>query len=997
MSKKWFGLFILVTASLSIASYVLLRGNRGFSIADETRLGKPLAVIREIRKDVRFKNPGDFFWQESGEGQKLYNGSEVFVGTQSRATVFFSGNRRAKLSADTLLRISQDVADQNNLVLSLNDGAFNLKSFPNDKTGLVLKVDEAGLKIGPGFRFDLYVKKREDGLGLAMASGKMGMTGVTEKTELLQGESIIIKERSTDIGNTAETRDSGNSKKVELYIDETLDTSVKLIQPVDNQIVYNGGRPQLFRWSGGSQERMTLQYSTHPDFFENVIDADVTGLSVFTIPTKELHGDVFWRLVSYYKGVPQYSKAGFFKITNIDGVSFDKVTLQYLSRGKWQLEADVQEKAALRYEYQVSQQTDFNELFDAYLGKPPFRSMIDSHGDFFIRVRRIYDNGLVSGWSEVKTVRVREPLKNPVLHLASQSENKEGLVTAHLTWEQVPDTAEYLLQFSRSPEFKSQQSLSIKDKLETDVSHSQSTPIYYRLVAQSQEGETSLPSNVVSVKASELHKEKNQALLAQRMAEEEKLKEKNPKFSMVSPSDKAVFYVQQKITFTWDGQGADLLQISTVPKFTQDTEDYPVQGQNSLELTRTKTAKLYWRLNNKKKSLNLPGRLFTVLPQTDTLIENIDLHFIGRGKWEIFPKVKDARAAETYQVQLSRDSGFTKIYKDQTQSLNKGIEITEDGEYFVRARKILEGKAISAWSNTVSQFIRPPLSAPVLGKDEEELLSHEVIQVKLFWENVKNASSYLVEIADTEKFGNIQRSIIARENSYSVEHSAREPSYLRVSARSKEGELSPTSKVFKIKGLVPGPAIDRYEVVFANYDDPKDTDKLHILWSHRKNAKKYVVEVGRKEDLRDAQKFETVNIEFFRPVKEEGWYYFRLRPISGSTEFFDTPSSIYAIEYRKLKELGVATLDAPQKGQVVKAEGAKPNVRFAWGQVLGAAWYELELARDTDFKNGVLYKVEARDYLLRSGIDKGRWYFRVRGRSQTQSSPWSSPSFFELR
>ncbi|WP_413612566.1 hypothetical protein [Bdellovibrio sp. HCB-110] len=996
MSKKWLGLIILLMASLSVASYVLLRGNRGFSIADETRLGKPLAVVREIHKDVRFKNPGDFFWQESEEGQKLYNGSEVFVGAKSKATVFFSGNRRAKLSADTLLRISQDVADQNSLVLALSDGAFNLKNFPNDKTGLVLKVDEAGLKIGPGFRFDLYVKKRDDGLGLAMASGKMGMAGVTEKTELLQGESIIIKERSSDLGSTANVPE-GNQKKVELYIDETLDASVKLLHPVDNQIVYNSGRPQLFQWSGGSQEKMILQYSTHPDFFEKVVDADVTGLSVFAIPTKELHGDVFWRLVSYYKGVPQYSKAGFFKITNIDGVSFDKVTLQYLSRAKWQLEADVQEKAALRYEYQVSQQTDFNELFDAYLGKPPFRSMIDSHGDFFIRVRRIYDNGLVSGWSEIKTVRVREPLKNPVLQLASQSENKEGLVTAHLTWEQIPETAEYLLQFSRSPEFTSQQSLSIKDKLETDVSHSQSAPIYYRLVAQSQEGEISPPSNIVAVRASELQKEKNQALLAHRMAEEEKLKEKNSKFSVTSPADKSVFYVQQKIKFTWDGPGAETLQLSTVPKFTQDIEEYPVQGKNSLELTRTKTEKLYWRLNNKKKSFNLPGRMFTVLPQTDTLIESIDLHFIGRGKWEIFPQVKGARAAETYQVQLSHDAGFTKIYRDQTQSLNKGIEITEHGEYFVRAKKISEGKAISAWSNTVTQFIRPPLSAPILGKNEEQLISPEVIQVKLAWETVQNASSYLVEIADTEKFGSIQRSIIVRENNYSVEHSTKEPSYLRVSARSQEGELSPASKVFKIKGLVPGPAIDRYEVVFANYDDPKDTDKLHVLWSHRKNAKKYIIEVGRKEDLRDAQKFETVNIEFFRPVKEEGWYYFRLRPISGSTEFFDTPSSVYAIEYRKLKELNVATLDAPQKGQIVKAEGAKPNVRFAWGQVLGAAWYELELARDTDFKNGVLYKVEARDYLLRSGIDKGRWYFRVRGRSQTQSSPWSPPSFFELR
>ncbi|CAE80799.1 hypothetical protein AB1A81_13945 [Bdellovibrio bacteriovorus] len=999
--KKKLVLAALVLFIGIIAGVAYLAGIPGLSKVDETTLGKPLAVIREIRTQVRHKYPGDFFWRTASDGQKLFNGSEVFVGEKSAAVLHFSGNRRARLSENTLLRISEDSGGRNNLILALNDGSFNLRSFPNDNTGIILRVDQAGLRIGPGSKYDLYVKKKEHALGLAMAAGQIAIEGVEDKKILTQGESVVVRSRGS--GNAPPVSgNQGETSKVELYIDQTIDPSIKLLQPVEKQVVYKNETNQFFVWESDPAEHQTLEYSTHPDFYQIDGELTVTGTKTIPVPVAKLSGDVFWRVVSYKEGVPHFSSASYFKVANLQKTSLTEPRLTFIERGKWQLDVSINNPAAnARYEFQVSRTERYQDLYDAFVGPAPFRSLIDQSGDFYLRVRRLYGNDLVSDWSDPLKLHVRSPLTAPILKVSSHGEKVGGVVAATLSWTGEEAAEYFLLRTSFNADMRDSKITRLpKSKTEFEINEYLTRPYYISLQTEAKEGEVSAASNIVTLQPSPTAMKNLAASAAAARAAELQAKkseaaataDRQNALSITAPEDNLVAYVGKPIRFEWSGS-APALEFSTVASFTQDLEKLNTSGRTSTEVTRKKAGFFYWRLiaaNGK----TTPPRKITVVPPSDINLEKAELRLIERGRWEITAKVRDAKNNERFELQLSRTADFQTVTASRTGPLSGGVEVTDPGTYYLRAQKIYTDKPSSGWSNVISTEVRPPLSAPELLKEKEDLLSPVTVRVTMKWKPVPHAAGYIIEMADTPKFGNVTLSVNLNSPEYAIDHATKEPSYVRVLARSKEGEISPASAVFKIKGVLPGPSVERYEITFANIDEKQAQDQLHVLWNHRKNAKKYLIEVGRNESLKDAQRFETRNIEFFMPVQEEGWYYFRLIPKSESPDFFDTPSQVYGVEYRKQADLLAAALEAPAKGNKFKAGDA---IRFAWGQILGAAWYELELAKNTDFSGSVVYKVEARDYYLNRGLSKGRWYFRMRGRSSSQTSPWSDASFIEVQ
>lgn len=991
MQKKWFTALIVAVIIAGGLTYYF--GVPGLNTVDETSFGKPLAVVRNLNREVRHKYPGDFFWRTSSEGQKLFNGSEVFVGNQSSTVLFFSGSRRARLSENTLLRISEDSIDKNNLILTLNDGAFNLRSFPTDQSSVVLRVDEGGLKIRPGYKYDLYVKKKEKALGLSMASGHLQMDGVAEKADLKQGESVIVRNR-----NIGEQGASSGSNKVELYIDQSIDPSIRLIAPLEKQIVYKSDKTQTFRWESQSpSDRQLLEYSTHPDFFENLVEINVTNQKIFPIPLEKMQGDIFWRIVTYKEGVAQFSSPSYFKVANLQPTHLKELKVNFMERGKWQLEASVDSTDSQgRYEFQVSKNDTFTEPYDAFVGPAPFRSLIDQNGQFFVRVRRLYNNDLVSEWSELKSIQIRPPLTAPTLKLTSSEEPTLGVISAEISWLTDADSENFLLRTSPNEDFKSSKIIRLpKNKVNYRISENLTQNLYVAIQAESQEGEVSPLSNTITLKPSAATLKALAAATAAAKAEKtmanlNALPARD--LTLVSPNNNAVAYVGKPVRFEWAGS-APTLEISPVSQFSQNVEKFKTAGMTSFELTRKVAGPLYWRLvaaNGQKTEV----RHLSIVPLSDINLEEAQLRFIERGRWEIQAKIRGAKAAENFNLELSRTQDFKSLVGSHKGTLSSGIPVSEPGRYYLRAQKLLSDKPASGWSNIASTEVRPPLTAPELIKEKEDLLNPILVRVTVQWKPVANAKDYMIEVADTAKFSSVKLKISVNEAQYAIDHATKEPSFVRVLARSPEGEISPASQVFKIKGVLPGPSVDRYELTFANIDDKRDSDKLHILWNHRKNAKKYSLEVGRREDLKDAKRLETKNIEFFMPVTEEGWYYFRLIPISESPDFFDTPSQIYAVEYRKQGDLQPAALEAPAKGNKFKRGD---SIRFAWGQILGAAWYELELAKNPEFSGSTAYKVEARDYYLRQGLESGRWYFRIRGRSASQASPWSESSFLEVQ
>ncbi len=990
---------------LAIASIVVL-GIAGVLLSQSTEtpeenLGRPLGVLRELKNEVRYKYTRTFFWKDAQDGRKVYDGSQIFVGPKSSALLVFAENRKIRLNEETLLRLSQVEQNPALIALQINDGGFNLKSGKGPMDPLVLNLDDGQFKIISKDAYDIYVKKTDKKLALSVALGNLTLQNVTGKTEIATGTSITLE--------TGTVTTNGASSK-QIVAREVSATSFNLLAPYDGEIVREQTQPVFFKWEAENSSSLHLQYCSQPDFADNVVDIDVTSQQFFPIPLNTLKGDVFWRLVAYKDGVPVYSRSSFFKVGQVDTIHLQVSAPNYVRKGVWKVLATVAEDDKSTFDFQVSKSESFTTLQDAYLGKSPFSSLMDSPGDYFIRARKNFGNGLFSPWSPLQKVTIRESLKSPVIEFADRTEDRVGNVISEIKWAEVPAAKQYIVQSSNATSFNAILSQKTVTTVESAVQHSSPRKVYYRVIAVSEEGENSAPSNILVSEGSMRLQEEEQKRLALEKSAQEAEKAAKPatkapdefNSALLLPLDGSVFYTNDIIRFEWEPNfKKPTVEISNVSNFSQDVIRIVAEKDNFTKIKpMDRVGRYYWRLSYEQAL----GRVeysktqsFTVSAALSTQIEKLNLKFMERGKWNLSLQIKEAKPEETFVMQVSFDSTFAKLEHEQTGRTKDVIALTKPGTYYVRARRAKGSSEIQGWSNVMTQVLRPPLTAPQLQDAVENLAGPDLAKVQLKWSDVKFATQYIVELNNTNTFGSVLRSYRVPENNYDLLHSQRDTSYIRVLAQSAEGELSPPSNIVKVKGLLPGPKIEKYEIAYANLDSKGSIDQLHILWTHRKNALKYVIEVARNEKFDQAQRFETKNIEFFTPVKDTGWYYFKVTPISAMTDYFFAPTTVFAVEYKKVESLQLATADEPANGAKFPYNDGKYSVIFKWGQTLGAGWYDFEIAQNSEFKESKLFRVEARQYRLPPQLKDGTWYYRLRGRNPNQASPWSPTKTFILQ
>jgi hypothetical protein len=991
---------------LAIASLVVL-GIAGVYLTQSTEpseenLGRPLGVLRELKSEVRYKYTRTFFWKDAQDGRKVYDGSQVFVGPKSSALLVFAENRKIRLNEETLLRLSQVEQNPALIALQINDGGFNLKSGKGPMDPLVLNLDDGQFKIISKDAYDIYVKKSDKKLALSVALGNLTLQNVSGKTELATGTSITLE---------TDTTSQGGATAKQIIAKELSAVSFNLLSPYDGEIVREQTQPVFFKWEADSATALHLQYSSQPDFGDNVVDIDVTSQQFFPIPLNTMKGDVFWRLVAHKDGLPVYSRSSFFKVGQTEAIRVQVSAPNYVRKGVWRVQTTILDDDKSNFDFQVSKSESFTTLQDGFLGKAPFTSLLDSAGDYFVRARKNFGNGLFSSWSPAQKVTIRESLKSPVVEFSDRTEDRVGNVISEIKWNEVPFGKQYIVQASNSAAFSAIMSQKTVTTTESAVQHSSPRKVYYRVIAVSEEGENSAPSNVLVSEGSNLLQEEEQKRLALEKSVNDKDKQaakapatKSPdEFNsmLLLPLDGSVFYTNDNIRFEWEPFfKKPTVEISYVSDFSQDVIRIIAEKDNFTKIKpMERIGRYYWRLSFEQAL----GRIeysktqsFVVSAALSTQIEKLALKFVERSKWNLTLQIKDAKPEETFIMQASMDSTFSKLEHEQTGKTKDPIVLSKPGTYYVRARRAKGASQIQAWSNVMTQALRPPLTAPQLQNPQEALAGPDLARVQMAWSDVKYATQYIVELNNTNSFGSILRSYRVPENSYALLHSQRDASYIRVLAQSAEGELSPPSNVVKVKGLLPGPTIEKYEIAYANLDSQGSIDQLHILWTHRKNALKYVIEISRSEKFEQVQKYETKNIEFFTPVKDIGWYYFKVTPVSAMTDYFFAPTTTFAVEYKKIERLQLATVEDPANGAKFPYNNGKYSVVFKWGQTLGAGWYDFEIAQNSEFKESKLFKVEARQYRLPPELKDGTWYYRLRGRNPNQASPWSPTKTFTL-
>ncbi|MGE9745853.1 hypothetical protein [Bdellovibrio bacteriovorus] len=472
------------------------------------------------------------------------------------------------------------------------------------------------------------------------------------------------------------------------------------------------------------------------------------------------------------------------------------------------------------------------------------------------------------------------------------------------------------------------------------------------------------------------------------------------KLVLVEPAPKKVLYGQGLEFFRWKGgEGKKLtLQTSRTADFLTETRSEDVSEMKEAVIPKDLGAgEYYWRLVENTDGIPhfSDTRTFRIERLGSAKIGQPALTFKERGKWSLNVPVKDAKPGEKFHMQVGKNKGFDEIFDEYEgpEPLKSFLDVS--GEYNIRVRKAYGNNLYSEWSDPAKVIVRPPLSAPLLSKTDEKIGTTGLSEMTLAWNPVPYAVDYLVQIAEGPKFSRILKNVVVANPPYELKHNESVPGYMRLVARSVEGEYSPPSEVYQIKGVIKGPSIEKKEVLPPIFDQPGSSPQFHLVWTHRDSAKKYRVELSRDPKMAGSQMLETENVEFFHNVSEEGWYYFRVWPVVDESKLFGLPTPILAVSYGKPAPLITPKLVTPKKSEVfLIPKGVPVSIKFSWTESPENEWYALEMARNPNFKDATEIRVEAMEYVLKKPIANGQWYFRVRGRNKYMASAWSETGVF---
>ncbi|MFV8248980.1 hypothetical protein [Bdellovibrio bacteriovorus] len=472
------------------------------------------------------------------------------------------------------------------------------------------------------------------------------------------------------------------------------------------------------------------------------------------------------------------------------------------------------------------------------------------------------------------------------------------------------------------------------------------------------------------------------------------------KLVLLEPAPKKVLYGQGIEFFRWKSADGRILtlQISRTADFLTETRAEDVSEMKEAVIPKDLgTGEYYWRVVETTDGVPhfSETRTFRIERLGRAMIGQPVLTFKERGKWTLNVPVQDAKPGEKFHMQVGKNKGFEQIFDEYEgpQPLRSFLDMS--GEYSIRVRKAYGNNLYSDWSDPAKLIVRPPLSAPILSKTDEKIGSSGLSEMTLTWNPVPYAVDYLVQIADGPKFSRILKNVVVEKAPYELKHNESVPGYMRLVARSVEGEYSPASEVYQVKGVIKGPAIEKKEVLPPVFEQAGSTPQFHLVWTHREAAKRYRVELSRDPKLAGSQMLDTENVEIFHPVSEEGWYYFRVWPVVDESKLFGLPTPILAVSYGKPGPLITPKPMTPKKNEVfLIPRGVPVSIKFTWSESPENEWYVLQMSQDQNFATNTEIKVEAQEYILKKPMKNGQWYYRVRGRNKYQASAWSDTGVF---
>lgn len=229
--------------------------------------------------------------------------------------------------------------------------------------------------------------------------------------------------------------------------------------------------------------------------------------------------------------------------------------------------------------------------------------------------------------------------------------------------------------------------------------------------------------------------------------------------SLVSPADLST-EVPTEVVLIWnESEGADSyhIQVALDVDFTDIIEDIDNHADTLFSTLLDYEKTYYWRVNASNDlgttdwSKMWSFKTVTASPETPILVSPvntaIDISVDTVLVWQ------ESSKAETYHVQLSDVSDFTRMMIDTAGLVATELEVTEldyDTKYYWRVRAMNVG-GVSDWSEIWYFTSEHPAPGPptLVGPDNG---STDITNPTLLWNSVSTSTHYRIQIAESEEF-----------------------------------------------------------------------------------------------------------------------------------------------------------------------------------------------------------------------------------------------------
>ncbi|EOQ97869.1 hypothetical protein LEP1GSC195_1298 [Leptospira wolbachii serovar Codice str. CDC] len=250
--------------------------------------------------------------------------------------------------------------------------------------------------------------------------------------------------------------------------------------------------------------------------------------------------------------------------------------------------------------------------------------------------------------------------------------------------------------------------------------------------------------------------------------------------------------------------------------------------------------------------------------------------------------------------------------------------------------------------------------------------------VRFVWNPLDLYSSYTVQIARDSNFSDGVISKQTQNQSLAFD-SLKEGSYFaRIQAKSnlpgiaEKTSVAVSFQVTKKTNIAPPELLEPARG--KTFAEEQTKSQLFFSWKDDKDFSGYEWELSSDSNFRSKLKTESTKNNFLKLTTGFGMgvYYWRVKGISSNGISLESKPNSFTVIAKEEMEL-----IAPANGAEVEVD-ERSTVVLKWRKLTGKSNYELEIARESDFKPLLTKETVSGNYFEFKSKDLGRFYWRVR-------------------